>query len=107
MAGRPGREAAEVFVNGRRAGTIWHPPYELDIVSFLHEGENDLRIVVGNTAVNEMAGHPLPNRTALTARYGERFQDQGNDLIGVIPSGLTGPIRLIGRHRPVRVGTAY
>jgi len=99
----PVREAAEVFVNGRRAGTIWHPPYELDVSPFLHAGDNELRIVVGNTAVNEMAGGPLPNRTELTARYGERFQDQGNDLIKVIPSGLMGPIRLVARSQPATV----
>ena len=93
----PVREAAEVYVNGRRAGTIWHPPYEIDVTPFIHQGENELRIVVGNTAVNEMAGSPLPNRAALTARYGERFQDQGTKLIKAIPSGLMGPVRLIAR----------
>jgi hypothetical protein len=91
----PVREAAEVFVNGRRVGTVWHPPYELDVTPFLRAGENELRVVVGNLAVNGMAGSPLPNRAELTARYGERFQDQGNNLIKVIPSGLMGPIRLI------------
>ena len=93
----PVREAAEVFVNGQRAGTVWHPPYELDVTPFLRAGENELRIVVGNLAVNEMAGSPLPNRAALTAHYGERFQDQGNELVKPIPSGLIGPIRLIPR----------
>jgi len=95
----PVREAAEVFVNGHRVGTVWHPPYEIDVTSFLRAGENELRIVVGNLAVNEMAGSPLPNRTELTARYGERFQDQGNNLVKPVPSGLTGPIRLIARGR--------
>ena len=93
----PVREAAEIYVNGRRAGAIWHPPYELDVTRFLHAGENELRIVVGNTAVNEMAGRPSPNRAELTARYGERFVDQGNELVKPVPSGLTGPIRLIAR----------
>ncbi len=96
----PVREAAEVYVNGQRVGTIWHPPYELDVTPFLHAGENELRIVVGNLAINEMAGSPLPNRADLTARYGERFQDQGNNLVKAIPSGLTGPIRLIARVKP-------
>jgi hypothetical protein len=99
----PVREAAEVSVNDRRAGVIWHPPYELDIRPFLHLGENELRIVVGNTAVNEMAGGPLPNWAELTARYGERFVDQGNKLVQPVPSGLTGPIRLIARGQPVVV----
>ncbi len=96
----PVREAAEIYVNGHRIGTIWHPPYELDVTRYLHAGENDLRIVVGNLAVNEMAGSPLPDRKALTARYGERFQDQGNKLVEAIPSGLMGPVRLIA-HPPI------
>ena len=95
----PVREAAEVYVNGKRVGIVWHPPYELDVAPFLRAGENELRIVVGNLAVNEMAGSPLPDRSALTARYGERFQDQGNNLVKAIPSGLTGPIRLIARSK--------
>jgi hypothetical protein len=93
----PVREAAEVYVNGQRVGTVWHPPYELNVSRFLRAGENELRIVVGNLAVNEMAGSPLPSRAELTARYGERFQDQGNNLVKAIPSGLMGPIRLIAR----------
>ena len=93
----PVREAAEVYVNGQRVGTVWHPPYETDVTRFLSAGENELRIVVGNLAVNEMAGSPLPNRAELTARYGERFQDQGNNLVEAVPSGLIGPIRLIAR----------
>ena len=93
----PVREAAELYMNGQRVGTVWHPPYEIDVTRFLRAGENELRIVVGNLAVNEMAGSPLPNRAALTARYGERFQDQGNNLVDAVPSGLTGPIRLIAR----------
>lgn len=96
----PVREAAEVFVNARRVGTIWHPPYELDVTSYLHSGKNELRICVGNLAVNEMAGRPLPDRKKLTARYGERFVDQGNDLLQAEPSGLLGPIRLTARGLP-------
>jgi hypothetical protein len=103
----PVREAAEVYVNGRRVGTIWHPPYELDVAPFLHGGENELRMVVGNTAVNEMAGSPLPNRAELTARYGERFVDQGNKLVQPIPSGLTGPIRLITRGQPAVIRNSH
>jgi hypothetical protein len=99
----PVREAAEVFVNGHRAGVIWHPPYELDVRPFFHPGENELRIVVGNLAVNEMASRPWPNHADLTARYGERFVDQGSELLQPVPSGLTGPIRLIARAIPAAV----
>ena len=37
----PVREAAEVFVNGQRAGVVWHPPYTLDVSAFLKPGKNE------------------------------------------------------------------
>ena len=46
----PVREAAIVYINGQRAGSVWHPPYEIDITGLLHAGENTLRIVVANLA---------------------------------------------------------
>jgi hypothetical protein len=94
MIEAPIREAAVVYVNGSRAGSIWCPPYRIDIASFLHPGENHLRIEVANLAVNEMAAHPLPDYTALNARYGERFEPQEMNEIRPMPAGLLGPITL-------------
>ena len=37
----PIREAATVFVNGRRAGSVWAPPYRVDVTSLLRPGAND------------------------------------------------------------------
>jgi hypothetical protein len=86
-----------VYVNGQKAGTIWHPPYQLNVTKQLHAGANTLRIVVGNLAVNEMAGHALPNYRLLNIRYTERFQAQDMDQIQPLPSGLTGGLRLIAK----------
>jgi alpha-L-rhamnosidase len=93
----PVREAAVVYVNDRRAGSVWCPPYEIDLTGLLRPGENKLRINVGNTAMNYMAGHSLPDYRLLNLRYGERFQAQDMDKVQPIPSGLTGPIRLVPR----------
>jgi hypothetical protein len=96
----PVREAAEVFVNGQRAGVVWHPPYTLDVSAFLNPGKNELRIVVGNTAINSMAGRALPDYRLLNDRYGERFIPQGMDNLQPLESGLAGGLRLrvIQRH---------
>src|SRR5581483_5512381 len=51
----PVREAAVVYVNDRRAGSVWCPPYEIDITAFSHPGTNAIRIDVGNLAINELA----------------------------------------------------
>ncbi len=63
----PIREAATVFVNGRRAGTIWAPPYRVDLTELIRAGANDIRIEVYNTAVNQLAeGGRLPDVEAVT-----------------------------------------
>jgi hypothetical protein len=99
----PVREAAVVFVNGRRVGSVWCPPYALDIAAALHSGRNALRVVVGNLAINRMAREPPPSYRLLNLRYGVRFEPQ--DMNGLVPiaSGLLGPIRLIGDASDARV----
>jgi hypothetical protein len=84
----PVREAAEIYVNGQRAGVVWHPPYTLDLTSLLKPGKNELRIVVGNTAINALAGRALPDYRLLNDRYGERFVPQDVDHLEPLPSGI-------------------
>jgi alpha-L-rhamnosidase len=91
----PVREAAVVYINDKRAGSIWCPPYSVDVTSLLHTGRNTIRIIVGNTALNYMAAHSLPDYRLLNLRYGERFQAQDMDKIQPLPSGLLGPLKLI------------
>jgi hypothetical protein len=91
----PVREAAVIYINDQRAGALWCPPYSLDVTSVLRAGENKVRIVVANTAINYMAGHTLPDYRLLNLRYGERFQAQDMDKVQPAPSGLLGPIRLV------------
>jgi hypothetical protein len=97
MMDGPIREAAVIYVNGKRAGTVWCAPWEIDISSLLQQGKNTIRIVAGNSALNVMAGKPLPAYKALNAKYGERFQPQEMNLVAPQPSGLVGPVRLIIR----------
>jgi hypothetical protein len=97
MLDGPVREAAVVYINGKRAGSVWCAPYEVNVGGLLHRGENAVRIIVANSALNVLAKGPLPDYKALTAKYGERFQAQ--DMQSVVPqaSGLLGPIRLVSR----------
>lgn len=60
----------------------------------LKAGKNDLRIVVGNTAINSLAGQSLPDYRLLNDRYGERFVPQGMKNLQPLPSGLLGGLRL-------------
>jgi hypothetical protein len=99
----PIREAAEVFVNGESAGYVWRPPYTVDVTRLLKAGENTLRIVVGNTAINELSGRALPTYRLLNQRYGERFVPQDMTNLQPLPSGILGTLRLnLGRPAPAR-----
>jgi len=98
----PIREAAQVFVDGKLAGVVWHPPYRVDVTQFVHRGANELRIVVGNTAINALAGQPQPDYRLLWGRYGKLFEPQGMENLHPLPSGMLGPVTLI-ESEPVRL----
>jgi hypothetical protein len=91
----PVREAAEVFLNGQLAGYIWHPPYCLDLTPFIQPGQNELKIVVGNSAINTLAGRSQPDYRLLYARYGTLFVPQDMDFLEPLPSGILGPVKLL------------
>jgi len=91
----PVREGARVFVNGQPAGYIWHPPFRLEIAPLLKPGKNDLRIVVGNTAVNRLAETSLPTYRLLNDRFGVEFIPQDLKGLEPLPSGILGPVTLI------------
>jgi hypothetical protein len=91
----PIHEAAIVFLNGQRAGSLWHPPYRLDISKFLKPGENHIEIHVYNTALNAWSALPPHDYTPLIEKYGDRFQMQDLDKVQPIPSGILGTIQLV------------
>lgn len=95
----PVREAAVIYVNGQRAGSVWCPPYSVELKGLMRPGQNKLRIVVGNLALNYMAGHRLPDYRLLNLRYGERFQAQDMDKVKPVPAGLLGSVRLVALKR--------
>jgi hypothetical protein len=50
------KEIAEVYLNGRRLGLLWHHPYEADITDELQNGKNDLVIEVVTANNNMLIG---------------------------------------------------
>ena len=95
----PIREAAIVFVNGQRAGALWHPPYWIDITKLVRSGGNRIEIHVYNTAINELLGLPKRDYSSLNAKYGKRFIPEDADHLLPLPSGLFGPIQLVEQRR--------
>ncbi len=96
----PVREAVVVTINGARAGSVWCPPYALDVTPWLRPGPNAIRLDVANLAINDMAGRALPDYKLLNLRYGTRFEPQDMDQVQPVPAGLFGPIRLIAATPP-------
>ena len=49
--------------------------------------------------MNTLAGRALPNYRLLNLRYGERFVPQDTARIAALPSGILGPVKLMGAPR--------
>ncbi len=50
------KDIAEIRINGKSVGTVWAPPYRMDITEYLMSGENRIEIAVTNTWVNRLIG---------------------------------------------------
>ena len=93
----PLHEAAVVYINGKRAGSVWSAPYEVPVGNLLKAGPNQIRIEVANLAINQMAKGPLPDLKPLIAKYGDRFQPQDLGNLKPLPSGLIAPVKLVAK----------
>jgi hypothetical protein len=93
----PVRDAAVVYVNDQRVGSVWAPPYSVDVTGKLKSGDNQVRIEVANLAVNYMVAHGYPNYNLQGVRrqFGNRFDPQDLNQLQPLPSGLLGPIQLV------------
>lgn len=91
----PVREVAIVRINGQEAGSIWMPPYRLDVTSLLRSGKDHIEIQAANTAINTLAGQSRPDYRLLNLRYGPKFAPQDMDHLEPLPSGVLGPVTLV------------
>ncbi|GAB6008657.1 glycosyl hydrolase [Dysgonomonas reticulitermitis] len=67
---------AELNVNGKNAGLRMSPPWQFDITDLVHDGENQLEILVHNTVANHYLSIPTIFR-------------------GSVEAGITGPVTII------------
>jgi hypothetical protein len=95
----PVREAMTVFVNDRRVGSLWAPPYRVEITAFIRNGSNDIRLEIYNTAINALAeGGRLPDMHGVVEQFGQRFRLQDMEALNPLPSGILGAPRVIAER---------
>ena len=73
---------AQVSLNGRDLGILWHAPFSVEVTDALREGDNELEIRVTNLWVNRMIGDEFEPDDVVwgePARYGYA---PGSPLIG-------------------------
>ena len=98
-------EMGEITLNGRPAGTLWKPPYCIEITDQLRSGANELVIRAANTWANRcLYDATLPETERLTWSNTMRFlyPEPGKEIHahlvwrqGAIPSGVIGPVRIV------------
>jgi len=85
------RNLAEVRVNQRSLGQVWHRPYRVDVTDALRPGTNEVEIRVTNAWVNRLIGDEQPGATRYTwADFRPYHADSP-----LLPSGLLGPVTLL------------
>jgi hypothetical protein len=73
---RPVHEAAVVHVNGKRDGSVWSAPYEVNTPCCSTTAKARSAWRSANIDVNVLAKGPLSDYKCVNARYDERCQAQ-------------------------------
>jgi hypothetical protein len=86
------KNLAEVTVNGKSLGIVWHTPYRVDATSALKPGANVVSIKVINAWVNRLIGDQQPDATTKYT-FADVKPYKANSPLQA--SGLLGPVRLV------------
>lgn len=82
------KNLAEVEVNGKPLGVVWHAPYRVDATAALKPGANELSIKVTNAWVNRLIGDQQPGAIQYTFADVKPYRADSP----LLPSGLLGPV---------------
>ena len=84
------RDLAEVYVNGRKLGVVWHAPFRMDVTDAVKAGRNTLEIKVVNVWHNRLVGDVQPGAQPV-AWTQVAFYKADEPLL---EAGLLGPVRI-------------
>jgi hypothetical protein len=85
------KNLAEVIVNGKKLGVVWHTPYRVDATVALKPGTNEVTIKVTNAWVNRLIGDQQPGATNYTSADVKPYKASSP----LLPSGLLGPVAVV------------
>jgi hypothetical protein len=91
------KNLAEVAVNGKPLGVVWHTPFRVNATTALKPGANELSIKVVNSWVNRLIGDQQPGVTT-PITFADVKPYQADSLL--LPSGLMGPVSLVSIAQP-------
>jgi hypothetical protein len=96
------RFVGEVYVNGDSVGTVWKPPYRLDVTDAAKVGTNQLVVEVANTWSNRLVGDARTEgkdycRTNIAKSLTWQVPWAETPLL---ESGLLGPVTLLVVKEP-------
>jgi hypothetical protein len=82
---------AEVTVNGKNLGVVWHTPYRVDATNSLKAGANEIVVRVTNSWVNRLIGDEQPGAKKYTFADVKPYKADSP----LLPSGLLGPVTIV------------
>jgi hypothetical protein len=85
------KNLAEVTVNGKSLGVVWHAPYRVDATGVLKPGANEVSIKVVNAWVNRLIGDQQSDATTKYTFADVKPYKADSPLLA---SGLLGPVRI-------------
>lgn len=95
---------ATIRLNGKEKGTVWTPPFRIEITDDLKEGKNVVEIEIINSWYNRVAGDEL---STSATRYTQtnivlknNFTGRSRPDIPLSPSGLLGPVTVKKAKHP-------
>ena len=86
------KNLAEVVINGKSLGVVWHTPFRVDATGALKPGANSVEIRVTNLWVNRIVGDLQPDQVKKYTYTAQPFYRADSPLL---PSGLMGPVQVI------------